>query len=586
MKKLSDCTIKTRLIVTNVTVILIACIALFVSILGIERLDSCVDNVKNNVLPVEMETQNIRRNIIAVERNLLEMELSTDKNHIESLIADNAKRATEAGQSFEVIDRILTDENAKVTAHLKEQIVEMKEIRSRIENAYAKVTEEGDLEGGKILEEEYIPISADLREDLRNFSAAIDQEVTTQITKTKQRSDIGKIATGVLVIIFISTSLIMQKKILKDIMSPLKEIEVATQALSQGDFSSNITYDRTNEFGQVCNSMRTSFSELKRVIEEISVVGGHLANGDFSVSPSMTFPGELREIEVSMDKLIKKLNFAFGKIQAAADQINSGAEQISGGSQELAQGATEQASSVEELAATIAETSEQITANSHNAHQANKLVTDVGKVAQDTMENMEQLLSAMGEISTFSDEIKNIIKMIDDISFQTNILALNAAVEAARAGSAGKGFAVVADEVRNLATKTAEAAKSTTQMIDGSIAAVNHGEELAQRTHTAFGELNAKVTEVVKIVDEISVASEEQAHGMKQLSIGVDQISAVVQTNSATSEESAASSEELSGQASMLNQLVAQFKLNENGAVEEDIVPLSDEKNIGTTIKY
>ena len=202
------------------------------------------------------------------------------------------------------------------------------------------------------------------------------------------------------------------------------------------------------------------------------------------------------------------------------------------------------------------------------------------------MENMEQLLSAMGEISTFSDEIKNIIKMIDDISFQTNILALNAAVEAARAGSAGKGFAVVADEVRNLATKTAEAAKSTTQMIDGSIAAVNHGEELAQRTHTAFGELNAKVTEVVKIVDEISVASEEQAHGMKQLSIGVDQISAVVQTNSATSEESAASSEELSGQASMLNQLVAQFKLNENGAVEEDIVPLSDEKNIGTTIKY
>ena len=99
MKKLSDCTIKTRLIVTNVTVILIACIALFVSILGIERLDSCVDNVKNNVLPVEMETQNIRRNIIAVERNLLEMELSTDKNHIESLIADNAKRATEAGLS-------------------------------------------------------------------------------------------------------------------------------------------------------------------------------------------------------------------------------------------------------------------------------------------------------------------------------------------------------------------------------------------------------------------------------------------------------------------------------------------------------
>ncbi|MEG2381995.1 MAG: methyl-accepting chemotaxis protein, partial [Oscillospiraceae bacterium] len=173
------------------------------------------------------------------------------------------------------------------------------------------------------------------------------------------------------------------------------------------------------------------------------------------------------------------------------------------------------------------------------------------------------LVVAMDEISKSSQEIGKVIKTIEDIAFQTNILALNAAVEAARAGAAGKGFAVVADEVRNLASKSAEAAKGTTELIEGSVKSVENGTSLVADTAKALLSVMGDTQEVAELVDRISAASTEQAGSVNQVTQGIDQISAVVQTNSATAEQSAAASEELSGQAAMLKQLVGQFNLKD-----------------------
>ena len=220
---------------------------------------------------------------------------------------------------------------------------------------------------------------------------------------------------------------------------------------------------------------------------------------------------------------------------------------------------------MEELAATITDVSNQVQENSENAEKANFLATASGNVAQSTREDMDKMISAMQEISETAQSIKKVIKVIDDIAFQTNILALNAAVEAARAGSAGKGFAVVADEVRNLAGKSAEAAKNTTALIESAIVAVSNGEEIMGKTSDTFEELVDKVQEVVSTIGKISAASIEQAGAIKEITSGVDQIATVVHNNSATSEESAAASEELSGQANMLNSLVKRFRLAETG---------------------
>lgn len=497
----------------------------------------------------------IETNIAA--RNIREMTLNKDDSMDEEYKAN--------------IQESIASMEAALQDLQKADVVEV-ELNQRYEDAVHNWVEIGNnivekLDAGELEEGTQLILNecAPALQEVVSISKEID--VQTDDIKQKEvnlvRNTVIFVAVIMIIVLVIAlfAAIKVGGKIIESIVKPLREIETAAVELSHGNLHAEIAYRNEDEIGTLAHALRSSISRLWSYVEDIDRAMKEFAKGNFDVKANVEYRGDFISIEESFMHFEENIADMVKNVQAVANQVTRASEQIAASSTELAEGATEQAGVTQELFATIESVSEQIDRNAKEAMNISKEVQQVGVEIDNSNGKMQEMVDSMNRISESSNEISKIIATINEIAAQTNLLALNASIEAARAGEAGKGFAVVADQVSLLAAQSAEAATESTTLIEESVRAVKGGMQIANETAGQLESVVKGSRAIIKKVNLIAEASEEQADAVTQINHGVDQINDVVQTNSATSEQCAASSQEMTAQAETLKGLIQEFRV-------------------------
>lgn len=556
---LKNIKIRTRMLLSYAVIIVLCLGASVAALIMMNRVSSNLTTFYENNYAVTVKAWTAKREMQYARADILKAILETDDNDMQTAL-DNASAAlTNMRAAFPVIrerfkgDMALMDEVDSILAKaviFRDQVFDLVEAKKN-EEAFA------------LMKASYIPLLNQISDTLDEISRQAESNAKGKVDQGQQLQGIFKLAVIGILVLNITLAVLLALHISNGIRRPVEEIRNTAKKLASGNLDVSIDYQSEDELGNMSDSIRSLIHIFRGIISDMGYGLNALGDGDFTVDSKAKelYVGDFRKLKASMDEIIEKLSLTMVQISQSSEQIFAGSDQVSFGAQAVAGGATEQASSIEELAGLINEISSQVSANAENARYGSELAEAAGIKIVESNREMQELIKAMGDISDKSGKIEKVLKIIEDIAFQTNILALNAAVEAARADKNGKGFAVVANEVRNLAQKSADASKSTAALIAGTIQAVERGRKLADETAHTLAEVVESAEQVVVVVDKISRASGEQAASIAQVKQSVDQISDVVQNNSATAEESAAASEELSAQAHILSSLVSQFKL-------------------------
>lgn len=518
MQWFSNLKIKVKLLTSFIIIALIAGIIGLFGLISMQKVDKLDGQMYKNMTEPLSELAVITQTYSNMNSDLKDIVISTDTASINDYtknVKDNNDKLDKQLNQFS--STILTDDGKQQVQNIQQD----KEKYMEVANKIIDLGNKNDTKGAEnLINSQLKPIQKDLEQNLKAINDLKTNTAKSTYESNSKSSSRAMTLILVLMILGVVIAILLGIFIAISISKPIVKLVECSNKIAEGNLDVNIDVQSKDEVGMLAGAFRKMSANLNRVMKNINV---------------------------------------------ASNQVAVGAKQVSDSSIALSQGATEQASAIEELTASVEEISSQTKLNAENANRASKLADDVKDKAQTGNDDMEEMLQSMKEINVSSENISKVIKVIDDIAFQTNILALNAAVEAARAGQYGKGFAVVAEEVRNLAAKSGDAAKETTALIEDSIKKVKDGTVIANNTAEALNEIVEGISKVDELADTIAAASNEQASAIEQINQGIMQVSDVVQENSSTSEESAAASEELSSQAEIMRKEVSRFKIKNFG---------------------
>ena len=535
---------------------------MIIAIVSLHDIGGLVNRLYQSPFTVSTQSIMLQKEIQNMGREIRGMVLYEDPSYFDSVLASSGR----AKANLALVEkRFLGDQQL---------ILDMYQSLDEIEAAGKEINRL--VAGGKI-EEAKNSADIDFRTAMKSGIETSQEIVDFALDKALEFNEDAGIALEnatvmliVLLVVMVVLCMGVTTVLSRAVSRPISQLTDAAKKLAAGALNIEIDYYSKDEVGTLAEMFREMSGSMKAVIKDIGQQLGAMSNGDFTVAPRAEYTGDYVSIKNALINIRESLSNTLNEINLSADQVFSGSAQVSDSAQTFSEGAADQAGSIEELAAAINEISFQVRETAANMEAARRLTAKAGEQVAVSNRQMEEMLLAMGEIGAKTEQIRAINNTIEEIAFQTNILALNAAVEAAHAGESGKGFAVVAGEVRRLAGKSTDAAKRTSDLIDGTVQAVEKGRKIANITAESLHNVVESTNEVLNTVDKIDEAAQHQAGSIVQVTQEIDQISYVVQNNSATSEESAAASEELSGQAQMLKELVGRFKIDGSENVNQD----------------
>lgn len=541
------------------TIIIMFAVVIVCAMAAIGDMANRIDTLDKKYMAVVDSSWKARRNLIVNENALYKMCLTADKNNFAAYEQEMQECMTVLDNSLMEIEEI-SPEFESIIEEANGYIKELKQCQTEIKELLKK---ENSPEAVALLDKTYIPLADEINKNL----LAIADDVDSKMESYVKISEIIKYvisALMLLVTLFATGCAFWLAKVnVKKIGTPLIDIEEAMRHMKEGNLEFELEYHSENELGQTAHAVRSTRKELHNYVQNIDEILKKMAQKEYDVTVDIEYRGMFNGIKESLNAIITSLNHTMGAIQTSTTGVEKETEQMEQVALSLAEGASEQSSTVEELLATVQMVAEQVKVNAQSVKEVSGKATESKGVVDLGNKQMEELVVAMEDISQASAQISEILTVIEGISGQTNLLALNASIEAARAGEAGKGFSVVASEIGELSTKTKEATKTTEELINRSLNAVETGNRIVISTAELLKKVVNSSSEINELAEDVALASQAQAESLGQIEGAVEQISTVVQKNSALAEEAAASSEELNHHVERLADIVTKFHIKD-----------------------